>query len=304
MVERNKAIFIFGALSIIWGSTWYFIKVGLNHFPPFLFAGVRFLIAGGLLSGILFLSGIKLPRNIPAWRYMILSSFLQITFPYAGVFWGEQFISSGLSAVLNSSIPLFVALLAHFTLVNDRLTTRKLIGLCVSFVGILIIFKNDLGGNAAMVLGGLAMIGSSISAACANVYAKHQGASLDPLVTVAVHLSCGGIVLTMVSRVLEPQPRWHWTGESIIALLFLSIFGSLLAFIGLYWLIKHTDVTKVATLSFITPIVAVIVGTVTLGEHIGFNTLLGIAIIFCGIYFVTWKKNEKNVHSQQEDSHL
>lgn len=293
MPQRNKAVFIFGALSLIWGSTWYFIKVGLNYFSPFLFAGVRFLIAGSLQSGILFLTGKKLPRDIRTWKYMILSSFLQIIFPYAGVFWGEQFISSGLSAVLNSSIPLFVALLAHFTLRRERLTTQKIAGFCISFIGILILFKNDLGGSAAMVMGGLAIIGSSISSACANVYAKHQGTSLDPLVTVAIQLSCGGIALTMLSLVVEQQARWHWTGESVLALLFLSIFGSLLAFVGLYWLIKHIDVTIASMLSFITPIVAVVIGTITLGERVGVHTLFGIACIFSGIYFVTWKKREK-----------
>ena len=290
MPTRNKAILIFIALSLIWGSTWYCIKVGLNYFSPFLFAGVRFLIAGGLLLGILFLMGRRLPQDARTWKYMIISSFLQIIFPYAGVFWGEQFISSGLSAVLNASIPLFVALLAHFTLVQERLTRKKIFGFCISFLGILIIFKNDLGGSAAMILGGLAIIGSSVSAACANVYAKHQGASLDPVVTVAIQLSSGGIVLTMVSLAIEPHARWHWTGESAFVLLFLSIFGSLLAFIGLYWLIKHMDVTIVSMLSFITPIVAVVVGTLTLHERVGVHTLSGIACIFGGIYFVTWKK--------------
>jgi drug/metabolite transporter (DMT)-like permease len=293
MPKRNKAILIFAALSLIWGSTWYFIKVGLNYFSPFLFAGVRFLIAGGLLTGILFLTGRKFPRNTRTWKYMIFSGFLQIVFPYAGVFWGEQFISSGLSAVLNASIPLFVALLAHFTLVHERLTAKKIFGFCISFIGILIIFKNDLGGSAVAIMGGLAIIGSSISAACANVYAKHQGTSLDPMVTVAIQLSCGGIVLTIVSLVIEPQARWHWTGESACALLFLSIFGSLLAFIGLYWLIKHIDVTIASMLSFITPIVAVVIGTLTLGERVGIHSLFGIACIFGGIYFSTWKKREK-----------
>jgi drug/metabolite transporter (DMT)-like permease len=293
MLMRNKAILIFGALSLIWGSTWYFIKVGLVYFSPFLFAGVRMLIAGGLLSGILFLKGKKLPRDKHTWKYMLISSFLQISFPYAGVFWGEQFISSGLSAVLNSSIPLFVALFAHFTLKDEKLTAPKIVGFCVSFIGILIIFKNDLGGNAAMVMGGLAMIGSAISAASANVYAKHQGPSLDPMGTVAIQLTCGGIVLTMLSLMVEPQARWHWAVESVFALLFLSIFGSLLAFIGLYWLIKHVDVTKASMLSFITPIVAVVIGTLTLNERVGTHTLLGIVCIFSGIYFVTRKNSEK-----------
>ena len=293
MPMRNKAILVFIALSFIWGSTWYFIKVGLGYFSPFLFAGVRFLIAGSLLMGVLFLTRRALPRDARTWKYMIFSSFLQISFPYAGVFWGEQFISSGLSAVLNASIPLFVALLAHFTLVHERLTQKKVFGFCISFLGILVIFKNDLGGNATMIMGGLAIIGSSISAACANVYAKRQGKFLDPLVTVAIQLSCGGIALTAVSLAVEPQARWHWTGESAFALLFLSIFGSLLAFVGLYWLIKHIDVTTVSMLSFITPIVAVIIGTVTLNERVGIHTLFGTAGIFSGMYFVTRKKRQE-----------
>ncbi len=293
MSDRNKVILVFCALCIIWGSTWYFIKVGLYYFSPFRFAGVRFLIAGSVLCGTLFLLGKKFPRDKSLWKFMILSSFLQITFPYAGVFWGEQYISSGLAAVLSATIPLFVALLAHWTLASEKLTLSKIIGLVVGFIGILIIFKDDLGGSQLAILGGLAVIGSAFSAASANVYAKHQGSSLDPLITVAVHLSCGGIVLTLISLILEPYAQWNWTIESTTALLFLSIFGSVVAFISLYWLIKKVDVTKAATTSFITPIVAVIIGTITLGEHIGFHTLFGIVCIFTGLYFVTRKRYEK-----------
>ena len=115
---------------------------------------------------------------------MIASSFLQITFPYAGVFWGEQFISSGLAAVLNAVIPLFVALIAHLTLANEKLTPNKIIGMIIGFTGIIVIFKDDLGGSQAAIIGGLAVVGSALSAASANVYAKHQGASLDPLISV------------------------------------------------------------------------------------------------------------------------
>jgi drug/metabolite transporter (DMT)-like permease len=245
------------------------------------------------MCGTLMLLGKKFPKDKSIWKFMILSSFLQITFPYAGVFWGEQYVSSGLAAVLNASIPLFVALLAHWTLEKERLTVNRIIGLAVGFIGILIIFKDDLSGSEAAILGGLAVVGSALSAASANVYAKHRAASLDPLITVAVHLSCGGIILTAVSLILEPHARWTWTTESTIALLFLSIFGSVLAFIGLYWLIKQIDVTKAAMTSFFTPIVAVIIGTMTLGEHVGVHTLLGIACIFGGLYFVTRKRYEK-----------
>ena len=112
------------------------------------------------------------------------------------------------------------------------------------------------------------------------------------MITVAIQLSCGGIVLTSVSLAVEHHARWRWTGESAVALLFLSIFGSLLAFVGLYWLIKHIDVTSASMLSFVTPIVAVAIGTLTLGEKIGAHTLAGIACIFGGIYFVT-SKNRK-----------
>lgn len=107
------------------------------------------------------------------------------------------------------------------------------------------------------------------------------------MVVVTIQLSCGGIVLTIFSLLVEPHAQWHWTAESVFALLFLSIFGSLLAFIGLYWLIKHIEVTKASMLSFITPVVAVIIGTIALSEHIGVHTLLGTACIFSGIYFVT-----------------
>lgn len=289
-MHTRKVALVFAALCIIWGSTWYFIKVGLECFSPFRFAGVRFLIAGSIMCAVMLLRRGKFPSDKSTWKFMILSSFLQITFPYAGVFWGEQYVSSGLAAVLNSSIPLFVALLAHWNLARERLTVNRTTGLIAGFVGIIIIFKNDLGASQAAILGGLAIIASSFSAASANVYMKARGPSLDPLVTVTVHLSCGGIVLTALSLLLEPHSPWIWTGESVTALLFLSVFGSVLAFLGFYWLIKQIDVTKAALISFFTPIVAVVIGAIILSERIGVHTVIGIVCIFIGLYFVSRRR--------------
>jgi drug/metabolite transporter (DMT)-like permease len=292
-MHNRKALLVFIALCIIWGSTWYFIKIGLAYFSPFRFAGVRFLIAGSMMCAAMLLFGKKLPKDWPTWKFLIVSGFLSITFPYAGVFWGEQYISSGLAAVLNSSIPLFVALLAHLTMANERLTANRIIGLIVGFTGIVIIFKNDLSASQAAILGGLSLTASSFSAAGANVYMKIRGASWDPMTTVAVHLSCAGVILTTLSLFVEPHALWIWSVKSIVALLFLSIFGSVLAFLGFYWLIRQIAITKAAMISFITPVVAVIIGAITLNERIGFHTIIGIAGIMFGLYFVSRKNNEK-----------
>jgi drug/metabolite transporter (DMT)-like permease len=134
---------VFAALCFVWGSTWLAIKVGLEYLPPFLFAGMRFATATVALLLLMKLMHAHMPRDRSSWSLMLFLGVFQITVPYGLVFWGEQYISSGLSAVLFATLPFFVSVFAHF-FVGERLTKLKVVGVFASFMGLVAIFWRDI----------------------------------------------------------------------------------------------------------------------------------------------------------------
>jgi len=275
---------------MIWGSTWLAIKIGLEYFSPFLFAGIRFLIGGSALVIPLLLMGKRYPRQGRAWRYMCILSVFQIMIPYALVFWGEQHISSGLAAILFATVPFFVTILAHYTIPGEQWSLIKFLGIVVSFIGLILIFVEDLMVESQSIWGGIAIVGAALSAAVANVIGKRSSTHLNPLINVSVQLSLGGIVLTALSLVIEPQMRWSFSFPAIGSMLFLSLFGSSLGFVGLYWLFTKMEVTKVSLITFVTPVVAVIFGAVVLGERFPLHILGGTILILAGVYCATMQR--------------
>src|SRR5437762_4084426 len=154
-----KARIVWLILCCIWGSTWLFIKIGLNDLPPFTFAGFRFVLASLILGSLVLLRRVRWPRTRDVWSLIAVSGVLQFTFNYGLEFWGEQHISSGLAAVLQSTFPLFGLVIAHFYLPHERLTTVKVVGVLLGVLGVAVIFSDQfsIAGKMAF-LGSMALV--------------------------------------------------------------------------------------------------------------------------------------------------
>jgi len=277
---------VFGSLCFVWGSTWLAIKVGLGSLPPLLFAGIRFVIAWGLLLAYAMAMRIKFPRDKTSWRVMLFLSVTQITLPYALVFWGEQYTTAGLAAVLFATVPFFVALFAHSIIPNERLTAWKLSGIIVSFIGVTIIFSRELMVTDNSFWGGVALIVGAGSAGCANVVGKKFSRSINPIVNVVVQMGVGALLLMVGGILFEREVPLNIGQTSLLAVLYLAVAGSAFAFVALYWLFTRIEVTRVSLFSFITPIVAVVLGWLILGEKIDLNVALGGSLILVGVTLV------------------
>lgn len=294
MKSRSPAI-VFAALCFIWGSTWLAIKIGLEFLPPFLFAGIRFATA---TAGLLLLAKMlhaHLPKNRSSWNVMLLLGIFQISLPYGLVFWAEQYISSGLSAVLFATMPFFVVIFAH-VMVDEKLTRSKIAGVIVAFIGLILIFWKDLvfpqslSGNLQFY-GSLAVVGSSVSGALANVVGKQHAEEIDPAANVLVQSLTGAVALGALGVVTEGHASLVFTPTSVIAILYLGIVGSALAFVGMYWLLKKTTATNVSLITFVTPILAVVLGWIVLGEVLDPDVGLGAMLILAGIYLTMKPSN-------------
>ena len=284
-----KARLVFLLLCGIWGSTWLFIKLGLEDLPPITFAGIRFVIACAILFFLIRARATRLPDNRRDWWLLAATGVLSFSLNYGLVFWGEQYISSGLAAVLQSTLPAFGLVFAHLHLPGERMTWSKIFGVVLGVLGVAVVFSNQLaiaGGKA--LAGSIALVLSAMFAAYSNVLVKAHGRKLEPTILAAGQMFFGLIPLLLIGVLLEGNPlRFRWTAMAVLSLLYLAVVGSVIAFVLYYWLVRHVDVTKTMLISLFTPVVAVVLGMVVLGEDLSWRTVAGGVMIMAGVRFVT-----------------
>lgn len=290
-----KARLVWLVLCVIWGSTWLFIKLGLEALPPLTFAAIRFIISFAIIFVIIRIRGIQLPRARADWTLLAITGILSFALNYGLVFWGEQYISSGLAALLQATLPAFGLVFAHFHLPAERLSWARIGGVVLGVCGVGVVFSNQLAVAGTMALAGcVALILSAMFAAYSNVLVKAYGKNMDPAVLAAGQMLFGLLVLLVVGIPLEGNPlRFHWTSMALIALLYLAVVGTVIAFLLYYWLVLNMDVTKSMLIALVTPVVAVLLGMIVLDEQIGWRTLAGGAMIMMGIALIVVRKARK-----------
>ena len=281
----SRPLLVWILLSVIWGSTWMFIKVGLEDLPPFSFAAVRFVVAIGVLLPFVVTRRIQLPRSGHDWWLMIETGILTFSVVYGLVFWGEQYVSSGLAALLFATFPLFGLMIAHVHLPAERLTWVKVLGVAMGIGGIALVFSNELHMSGIMALwGSVAIVGASLSAAYADVLIKVRGGHLDPALLTLVQMTAGLLPLVAVGLSAEGNPlRLGWTPLAVVSTAYLAVVGTALAFVLLYWLIRHMEVTRAMLITLVTPLVAVLLGVLFLKESLTWRTAAGGLAIVAGL---------------------
>jgi drug/metabolite transporter (DMT)-like permease len=285
--RRNAglALVLWLVLCAIWGSTWLAIKLGLRDLPPITFAGIRFGLAAVILGGVAVISGERLPVSRKDWILLGYTGFLTITVNYALVFWGEQYIASGLAAVLSATVPLFGLPIAHHYLASEPLTWAKLVGVLLGVIGVGIIFSGEFGiGGPLAFWASVGIVISALAAAHAGVLVKAKGTHIEPAVLAGVQMAGGCIPLLLGGLALEGSPLdFHWTPLAVACLVYLTLLGSVIAFLIYYWLIRHTAVTSVLMIPLVTPLVAVLIGVLFAGETMGWHTAVGGGAIIGGV---------------------
>jgi drug/metabolite transporter (DMT)-like permease len=281
----------------IWGSTWLFIKIGLRDLPPFTFAGLRFVLASAILGSLILIRRARWPRTRSEWYLIAVSGLLQFTLNYGLVFWGEQYISSGLAAVLQSTFPLFGLVIAHFYLPSERMTTLRVVGVLLGVFGVAVIFSDQLtiAGSMAL-LGSIALVLSAVFGSYSNVLVKAYGGKIDPQILAASQMVFGFVPLLAAGFATEGNPlRFHWTVSALLSLMYLVIVGSVIAFALYYWLVRNMDVTNTMLIALVTPVVAVILGMLVLHERLNWRLVAGSACIILGLGLIVWRRQHKNV---------
>ncbi|HEV2912061.1 MAG TPA: EamA family transporter [Pyrinomonadaceae bacterium] len=287
-----RARIVWLLLCAIWGSTWLFIKTGLRDLPPLSFAGIRFGIASLILLSIVVIRRRPIPRAPRDWALIAVTGVLAFAINYGLLFWGEQHVSSGLAALLQTTIPAFGLVFAHLHLPAERMTISKVCGVALGVVGVGVIFSNQLSVEGPLALSGsAAIVVGALGVAYANVLVKAHGGHLDPALLAAGQMIFGLIPLLIVGISLEGNPLgFRWTPMALVSLSYLVLVGSVIAFLLFYWLVRRMDVTKTMLIALVTPLIAVMLGMLVLGETLTWRTIMGGACIMLGIGIIVLRR--------------
>jgi O-acetylserine/cysteine efflux transporter len=275
-------------LCIVWSSTWLAIKVGLRDLPPISFVAVRFVIAAGIL--VLISAGrvrLRPPRRSD-YVTLALTGILMFGLNYTLLFWGELYVSSGLAAVLQATIPIFGMIFAHWLLPEEPLRLQKLLGAFVALGGVMLICARLLSFNGLLAFwGGVGIALGGAAAAFSNVVLKKRAIDLPPAMLAAWQMIFGVIPLLVLGFVVEGSPtHFRWTSMSIFCLLYLAVVGSSFTFLLLYWLLPRMTVTNLQTISLITPPGAVMLGWALGGERFPLWSLFGAGLVLAGVWLI------------------
>lgn len=274
---------LYAACCLIWGSTWLFIKLGLDGVPPFLGAGLRFALASAVLFAFALLRGASLRLDRDARVAALSCGFLSFGFSYGCVYWAEQYISSGLTAILYCMMPLMVLLLSRFWLRSERLTASKLGGILIGAAGTAILFGPSIAAGR-MELRGMALVLLSAGVAAFNLLqVKRLGGDADLAVMNAWAMALGASCLLLGSALLEPGVSPRWTRGNALAIVYLALCGSVVTFSSYFYLARLMEASKLSLITLISPVVAVLLGRAALHEAIPPSTWLGMGVVLGGV---------------------
>jgi putative membrane protein PagO len=284
MSEKFRVYLAYFFVCSIWGSTWLFIKIGLESLTPLFAAGLRFLFASSIIFLLMKVRRIAVPNTSQARRLFAAITVASFAVPFALVYWGEQFIPSGLASILFSLYPFAVALFSFILLRSERIMKSQIAGIIIGFLGIVIIFGNDVKTSSSYALMGMgAVVVSATLQAFSLVNIRKRGEGIHPFALTAVPMAFSSILLLIASFVFEDLTKNKFTMQSVFSIFYLGFFGSVFTFVSYFWLVKRVRPVFLSLTSFITPIIAVLLGITVLGEQFSIQILLGAVVVLVGI---------------------
>jgi drug/metabolite transporter (DMT)-like permease len=285
---RGRALVAYLLVCTVWGSTYLAIRVGVMHLPPMLFAGIRFVIAGLLLAGIVLATGDRLPRSLRDWKVLAVTGLFLLLGGNAVVVWAEQHVESGAASVFVAAVPLWAAFFdALWPGGTTVFTWRVGVGLALGFLGSALLagvtpsqlLSADMAGPGALTL-------ASASWALGTVYSKRNPTDTSPYAASAVQMLAGGLVITLLGLVLGEAGQWRWSSAGIGALAYLVVFGSIVGFTAYAYALRHASATVVGTYAYVNPVVAVLLGWLILRESITGRTIAAMVLILGAVLMI------------------
>jgi drug/metabolite transporter (DMT)-like permease len=282
-----RAYLAWATICIVWGTTYLAIRIGVSELPPMLFAGFRWLVAGLLMTILLNLRGYRLPR-VDDLKHLAIVGILLIGFANGLVVVAEQWLPSGLTALILSSLPFWVVGLEALLPKGPKINWLIISGLFLGTSGVVLIFAKDL--NVALelntFLGGLCLLGAVVSWSAGSIYWKYKPANVRPLMGASVQMLIAGILQTILGFILGEQSCFTLTQNGFLALSYLILFGSILGYASYIYSVTNLPLSLVSTYAYINPVIAIILGWYFLDEPLTVTVFIAAGLILIGVALV------------------
>jgi drug/metabolite transporter (DMT)-like permease len=271
-------------LGTLWGASYLFIKVTVAEVSALTLVAGRLLLGACLLWLLLVISRQPIPRSRQVWAAYAVMGLLNGAIPWTLISWGEQYITSGLAALLQATMPIFTVILAYFLAQEERITPLKILGIVVGFVGVTVLMLPDLQqGLQSSLWGQLAVVASSLSYAGATIFARKRLMGQPPLASATGQLTMGALYVVPLALLVERSVDLTLSLAALGSWLALTVLGTVVAYVVYYDLLRRSSATFVSTVTYILPVNGLILGALVLGEPLTAAVLLGLALILLGV---------------------
>ena len=296
---RLKVALAFATVYIVWGSTYLAIRVGVRQLPPLLFAGARFAAAGLILALYARFTGQAFPRPAREWRAIAIAAIFLLAGANGLVVWGEQWVPSNQAALLAAATALWLAGIGALGKDGESLSARRSVGLITGFGGVAILVWPRQGFSIEHLGAQLAILAAGLSWAAGSIYVKRMKPTTPPLMSAAMQSLVAGAVLTAAGLADHELTRWTWNPQAMLALGYLIVFGSCLAYAAYLWLLHEVSPAALGTYAYINPLVAVILGAWLLGETFSATQFTGMLVILLGVVLVSLRAANRRQRSKR-----
>jgi drug/metabolite transporter (DMT)-like permease len=283
--ERRREVAVFLLLTLIWGTTWAAIRIALEGIPPLTGVSLRFTLAGVVLLAWARWRGVRFGFGPLEWKLWLTNALLTFVGSYGLVYWAEQTLPSGLTSILWATFPLWVVLLGRFILPDERSSVARLFGVALGFVGMVILFSEDLEREIApgATAVGLVLLAAPLMSAIASLAMKRWGGGVPPESLAAMPMLLAGVMLAPVAVWSESDRPLLWTPRPWLATVYLAVVGSAVTFPLYFWLLARRSAVAAALISYTAPVIAVAVGLALFDEPMTGRLFAGAACVLAGV---------------------
>jgi drug/metabolite transporter (DMT)-like permease len=292
-------ILLLGLLGIMWGSSYAFIKLGVQTLPTFTLIAARLAIGLTLLVTVVVVSKAQLPKNPKTYLHLFVMAAINIVIPFTLITTAERSVDSNIAAILNGSVPLIVIVLAALVFHDEPITVNRLVGIVIGYVGVIVLVAPGLlsGTANSAISGEIALVGSTIAYAVGAVYSrlKLRGLGLAPVIPAVFQVGFALLMIGALSLVLEKPFAVAWNTDALIAVVWLGLLGSGLAYLVQFRLLTRIGATGTSQVAYLLPVVGLISGAIMFGEVVTVQVLIGTALILGGVALVNARFGERRV---------
>lgn len=288
------------ALGFMWGTSYVFIKIGVQTLPTFTLIASRLGIGLTVLITVVAAAREPLPRNPRIYGHLLVMAVVNIVLPFALITTAERSVDSALAAILNGAVPLFVIVFAAIFLHDEPITVNRIAGLAVGYAGVVILVSRSLGAglSGSSLMGELALIGSTMLYGAGAVYARRNMRGLRPMIPALFQVLFAFVIVSVIALATENPFAVHWTFDAAGSVIWLGILGSGFAYLVNFRLLARMGATRTSLVAYLLPVVGIIAGALVLQETVDARVILGTGFVIGGVALVNSRFGQRRVYGR------